>query len=107
MRDAVVSPTRQRGVTQRVSPRVNRAGRNGPSYTRAVYNWIKSAPASSIARGIALWPRDDASPKRVLVTGGASCPDGIIQQVIARINSFFPAERLRRAEAVLRDLGEG
>ncbi|MBM3853304.1 MAG: 4-hydroxy-3-methylbut-2-enyl diphosphate reductase, partial [Verrucomicrobia bacterium] len=27
-----------------------------------------------------------AAPHRVLVTGGASCPDGIIQQVIARLN---------------------
>jgi 4-hydroxy-3-methylbut-2-enyl diphosphate reductase len=67
-----------------------------------------------------LWPRGTAlptrdgpahgsgdpgpTPKRVLVTGGASCPDGIIQQVIARINSFFPATALRRAEDVLRDL---
>ena len=50
-----------------------------------------------------LWPGDTA-PKRVLVTGGASCPDGIIQQVIARINSFFPAEKLRRVGDVLRDL---
>jgi 4-hydroxy-3-methylbut-2-enyl diphosphate reductase len=50
-----------------------------------------------------LWP-GDASPKRVLVTGGASCPDGIIQQVIARINSFFAAENLRSPEAVLADL---
>ncbi len=47
-------------------------------------------------------------PKKVLITGGASCPDGIIQQVITRINSFFPAERLRRVEEVLRELeGDG
>lgn len=50
-----------------------------------------------------LWD-DDSSPKRVLVTGGASCPDGIIQQVIARINSFFPAEKRRAVDEVLRDL---
>jgi 4-hydroxy-3-methylbut-2-enyl diphosphate reductase len=42
--------------------------------------------------------------KRVLITGGASCPDGIIQQVITRINSFFPAASLRPVEDVLRDL---
>jgi 4-hydroxy-3-methylbut-2-en-1-yl diphosphate reductase len=48
---------------------------------------------------------DDAAPKRVLITGGASCPDGIIQQVITRINSFFPPARLRSADAVLRDIG--
>ena len=51
----------------------------------------------------ALWS-DDLTPKRVLITGGASCPDGIIQQVIARINSFSPATSLRRVEDVLRDL---
>ncbi len=43
-------------------------------------------------------------PKRILLTGGASCPDGIIQQVIARINGFFPPERLRPVADVLRDL---
>lgn len=46
----------------------------------------------------------DATPKRVLITGGASCPDGIIQQVITRINSFFPPEKLRPMEDVLRGL---
>jgi 4-hydroxy-3-methylbut-2-en-1-yl diphosphate reductase len=51
-----------------------------------------------------LWS-DDATPKRVLITGGASCPDGIIQQVITRINSFFPSDRLSSIEDVLRDLG--
>jgi 4-hydroxy-3-methylbut-2-enyl diphosphate reductase len=54
----------------------------------------------------ALWPGDD-SPKRVLVTGGASCPDGIIQQVITRINSFFPAASLRSLDQVLHDLEAG
>jgi len=37
----------------------------------------------------------------VLITGGASCPDGLIQQVIARINSFFPADELRPIEQVI------
>ncbi len=50
-----------------------------------------------------LWPRDDA-PKRVLITGGASCPDGLVQQVITRINSFFPPSRLRDIDSVLADL---
>lgn len=44
-------------------------------------------------------------PVRILLTGGASCPDGIIQQVITRINGFFPADRLRPIETVLSDLG--
>ena len=49
-----------------------------------------------------LWPRyDGGSPRRVLITGGASCPDGIIQQVITRINAFFPAERRRPAAEVI------
>ena len=53
----------------------------------------------------ALW-NDDANPepKRVLITGGASCPDGVIQQVVTRINSFFAAETLRPIERVLADL---
>lgn len=50
-----------------------------------------------------LWP-GDSTPKRVLVTGGASCPDGIIQQVITRINALFPPESLRPIAAVLADL---
>ena len=40
-------------------------------------------------------------PLRVLITGGASCPDGLIQQVISRINTLFPADRLRASEDVL------
>jgi 4-hydroxy-3-methylbut-2-enyl diphosphate reductase len=60
-----------------------------------------------------LWPEPDApragqagtpAPKRVLITGGASCPDGIIQQVITRINGFFPPGQLRSVADVLRDL---
>jgi 4-hydroxy-3-methylbut-2-enyl diphosphate reductase len=53
----------------------------------------------------ALWPAGTSGvPLRILVTGGASCPDGIIQQVISRINSFFPEGRLRSVDAVLGDL---
>jgi 4-hydroxy-3-methylbut-2-enyl diphosphate reductase len=44
------------------------------------------------------------SPLTILITGGASCPDGIIQQVITRINGFFPFESLRPVEAVLAEL---
>lgn len=40
---------------------------------------------------------------RILVTGGASCPDGIIQQVLHRINNFFPPETLRPIEAIIED----
>jgi 4-hydroxy-3-methylbut-2-enyl diphosphate reductase len=43
-------------------------------------------------------------PKRILITGGASCPDGVIQQVITRINGFFPPESLRSVDDVLADI---
>lgn len=49
-------------------------------------------------------PVTERKPFRVLLTGGASCPDGIIQQVITRINSLFPASALRPIEAVLADV---
>jgi 4-hydroxy-3-methylbut-2-enyl diphosphate reductase len=49
-------------------------------------------------------PLEGGAPRRILVTGGASCPDGIIQQVISRINSFYPPTALRSIEAVLADL---
>ena len=42
-----------------------------------------------------------SDPMQVLITGGASCPDGLIQQVISRINALFPADRLRTIEDVL------
>lgn len=54
-----------------------------------------------------LWPENGTDqPKTVLITGGASCPDGLIQQVITRINSLFPAEKLRSIDAVLADLAQ-
>jgi len=49
-------------------------------------------------------PETAGRPRRILVTGGASCPDGIIQQVISRINSFYPPEALRDIDSVLADL---
>ena len=49
-------------------------------------------------------PSAPGAPLRILITGGASCPDGIIQQVITRINSLHPAAALRPIEAVLADL---
>jgi len=45
------------------------------------------------------------APKRVLITGGASCPDGVIQQVIARINSLFPPESIRSIQTVQAEIG--
>lgn len=48
-------------------------------------------------------PLFDTSVKKphILLTGGASCPDGIIQQVISRINSFFPPGEIRAVGDVL------
>jgi 4-hydroxy-3-methylbut-2-enyl diphosphate reductase len=50
-----------------------------------------------------LW-KDCTGPKTVLITGGASCPDGLVQQVVARINSFFPAKALRTTGEVLTEI---
>lgn len=50
-----------------------------------------------------LW-NDCDEPKTVLITGGASCPDGLVQQVITRINSFFDPSGLRTTGAVLEAL---
>ena len=62
--------------------------------------WPSLAAPSGASEG----PPAVSPPKRVLITGGASCPDGIIQQVITRINGFFPPEQLRSVADVLRDL---
>jgi 4-hydroxy-3-methylbut-2-enyl diphosphate reductase len=41
-------------------------------------------------------------PLTILVTGGASCPDGIIQMVIERINRLLADEDLRSIDEVLK-----
>jgi 4-hydroxy-3-methylbut-2-enyl diphosphate reductase len=68
----------------------------------AVDHYVYGGTGGSLERRV-LWSQTP-TPKRVLVTGGASCPDGIIQQVITRLNSFFPAATLRDVQAVLHDL---
>ncbi len=62
-----------------------------------------AGPRESRRETRALWP-SDGGPKRVLITGGASCPDGVIQQVIDRINGLWPAAQLRPIETVLAEL---
>lgn len=47
--------------------------------------------------------KDIGSKPRILLTGGASCPDGIIQQVIHSINGFFPQEQIRPVEEILEE----
>lgn len=44
---------------------------------------------------------ENLAHQRILITGGASCPDGIIQQVISQINSFFQKEKLRSMQDLL------
>ena len=62
------------------------------------YNLPKGSTAVEEER-----PFFDTSVKKphILLTGGASCPDGIIQQVISRINSFFPPGEIRAIGDVL------
>jgi 4-hydroxy-3-methylbut-2-enyl diphosphate reductase len=59
-------------------------------------------PADGRMESRPLW-KDDTL-KTVLLTGGASCPDGLVQQVIVRINSLFPSGKLRPVETVLAEL---
>lgn len=76
----------------------------------AVEHYVYGGTAPSRVERRPLWTEElpaGAKPKRVLITGGASCPDGIIQQVITRINSFFPEKSLRPMADVLRDLEAG
>ncbi|RKX36282.1 MAG: 4-hydroxy-3-methylbut-2-enyl diphosphate reductase [Verrucomicrobia bacterium] len=40
-------------------------------------------------------------PIRILITGGASCPDGIIQKIIERINGLIGHESLRSIDKVM------
>lgn len=49
-------------------------------------------------------PEETDRPITLLLTGGASCPDGIIQQVITRVNRFFPAASMRSLESILAGL---
>jgi 4-hydroxy-3-methylbut-2-enyl diphosphate reductase len=58
------------------------------------------------ALGIDLRGQTGGRPLRILVTGGASCPDGIIQQVITRINGFQAPGSLKGIETVLSSLSE-
>lgn len=50
---------------------------------------------------------DDSAKKHILLTGGASCPDGIIQQVIHKVNSFYPTDSLRSIESILEAFESG
>ncbi len=73
-----------------------------------IEHYVFPAPGNGKAGRLEMHPlwTDDNGPKRVLITGGASCPDGLVQQVITRINSFFPPTELRTMDEVLTDLAK-
>lgn len=64
----------------------------------------KGTEAAQVRPFVQEHDRLERRPIRMLITGGASCPDGIIQQVICKINALFPAESIRSMDAVLADL---
>ncbi len=43
-------------------------------------------------------------PINILLTGGASSPDGLIQQIISKINSFFPKNMLKSMDDIIKSL---
>ena len=67
------------------------------------YDLSLASGSAEIERPLFLSP---VERPRILLTGGASCPDGIIQQVIHRINDFFPQESLRSIESILEEIEE-
>jgi 4-hydroxy-3-methylbut-2-enyl diphosphate reductase len=46
---------------------------------------------------------DEDRPLRVLMTGGASCPDGLLQQIIAKVNGYFESANIKCIEDVITD----
>jgi len=52
----------------------------------------------------AFLPMRDA-PMKILITGGASCPDGLLQQIIAKVNSYFDSEQIRSLDEVITGVG--
>ncbi|TVP76534.1 MAG: 4-hydroxy-3-methylbut-2-enyl diphosphate reductase [Puniceicoccaceae bacterium] len=65
-----------------------------------IFPYNLTSTASSIEEDRPLFQTPVHKP-RILLTGGASCPDGIIQQVIHRINCFFPPEEIRPLNEIL------
>jgi 4-hydroxy-3-methylbut-2-enyl diphosphate reductase len=77
-------------VEHYVFPAKGKEGRGGGVERRTLFEDSRERPGDR--------------PRRILVTGGASCPDGIIQQVISRINSLHSPGSIRDVESVLADL---
>ncbi len=40
-------------------------------------------------------------PLKILITGGASCPDGLLQQIIAKVNGYFDTDQIRSIDEVI------
>ena len=68
----------------------------------SINHYVYSKSASEFEERLFL--KQTEKPIRILITGGASCPDGIIQQVIYKINGLFPQSELRSMETVLEEL---
>jgi 4-hydroxy-3-methylbut-2-enyl diphosphate reductase len=67
----------------------------------------KSSPSSGSTIELRSLPKfEEGRPCRILITGGASCPDGIIQQVLTRINQLFAGRQIRSIEDVLGGLSQ-
>jgi 4-hydroxy-3-methylbut-2-enyl diphosphate reductase len=81
-----------RQVEHYVFPTKGRAGHAESVELRPLWNDSRDRPGEE--------------PRRILVTGGASCPDGIIQQVITRINSFHSPGSISDIGSVLAGLAE-
>ena len=75
---------------------------------RAIDHYVYSQNGDTVEKARPFIDRQgeasETKPVRILITGGASCPDGIIQQVISKINAYFPQDQLRSMEDVLSDL---
>lgn len=70
-----------------------------------VFPYDPSNPKQGRLESRPFLPRGQRSLK-ILLTGGASCPDGLLQQVIAKINGYFDPSELRCIEDVITGLGE-
>ncbi|HEY8402346.1 MAG TPA: 4-hydroxy-3-methylbut-2-enyl diphosphate reductase, partial [Cytophagaceae bacterium] len=49
---------------------------------------------------------EELKPVKIMITAGASCPDGIIHQVVIKINSFFEAGQIKDVDEVLAEFTE-
>jgi 4-hydroxy-3-methylbut-2-enyl diphosphate reductase len=74
---------------------IESAGEIQDRYTIHHYNY----PLKKRQTTVSFLP--DKTPLRIIITGGASCPDSVLEGIITRINGFFP---VRSQEDVLKHL---